>query len=175
MTVIWQAAIHTPWWVYLLFIVLIKIGINASKTRTRPLAKLFILPLVFTFMSIHTLITTVVLDTFNVSTWTIALLAGVSLGFYQVFVYQLQVDKKRLLIKVPGSWSILIWILFIFVSKYYFNYQLAVSPNMALHTGFAFSLLATSGVITGLFIGKLLCYLYRFFTLAQTDLTSRRS
>ena len=51
-----QFLMHTPWWVYLILFYCIFIGIKCSKDDTSSIYKLFILPLVFGWISVDTLI-----------------------------------------------------------------------------------------------------------------------
>lgn len=170
MNIIWQTLINTPWWVYLLLAYLIKVGIQASKTRTVELKKLFIIPAVFAFMSIHTLLYSFTIDALTILTWFASILIGMVLGWIQIYRYKLKVDKKNVLIQIPGTWSTLITIMIIFIAKYYFGYELATDPALAQQTMFEMSALLISGVCTGFFIGRLICYLYRFQTSHSVDL-----
>lgn len=172
---IWQTLVHTPWWVYLLLIFLIRVGIRASKTHVVSLKKLFIVPIIFTFMSIHTLFTSFTVGALTITTWAVAILIGMALGWIQVHRYSLQVDMKNLLIQVPGTWSTLIIILIIFIAKYYFSYELSVDPQLAQQTIFEICALAISGIFTGLFIGRLICYLYRLKTSESVTLQPEKS
>lgn len=169
---IWEILIHTPWWVYLILAYVLNVGIRASKTRVVALKKLFIVPAIFLFMSIHTLVTSIKIDIFTVTIWSLAILLGTGLGWWQIARYQLQVDKKHGLIRLPGTWSTLLIIAIIFITKYYFGYQQAVNPDFANQASLIYSLLAVSGICTGLFIGRLICYLYRMETNPQTDLAT---
>ncbi len=153
---IWQIIIHTPWWVYLLFAYLIFIGIKASKSRVTPFLKLLIAPIIFSWMSIDTLVGDVGSSSYANSIWAIAILIGVFFGWLQLRLLKIQTDRKRLLIKMPGSWITLILILIIFFSKYYFGYSSAVQPSLLENTGYVFIMLAISGVCTGLFIGRVI-------------------
>lgn len=170
MNSIQQIIIGTPWWVYALFIYLIWIGIIASKTRVVSLKKLFIVPIIFGFISIHTLVTSFQMSALTITTWSGAIVLGTLLGWIQIHRYTLKIDKIHHLVQVPGTWSTLIFILIIFATKYYFGYELAVDPKLAEQSLFEFSMLAISGVFTGLFIGRLICYLYRFKTNPSVDL-----
>jgi len=171
-TAISQIISGTPTWVYIIFVVLILLGIKASKTSVVPIQKLCILPILFTYMSVHTLLVSFAINTISVSTWIVATLIGVALGWMQVASYQLKVDKAHWLVKVPGTWSVLIFILLIFVTKYYFGYELAADPQLKQHLAFELLMLLVSGGLTGLFIGKLGCFLYRLYTEEQTDLSA---
>jgi hypothetical protein len=162
METIQQTLWNTPWWVYVLLVYLIKIGIRASKKNIVSLKKLLIIPLVFTFMSLHTLIYAFAIDVTTLSVWSISIVVGILLGWIQVFQYDLRVDKSSGLIEIPGTWSTLIIILIIFATKYYFGYELSVDPVIAHNTVFEVSALTISGVCTGLFVGRVLCYFYQF-------------
>lgn len=168
-----QIIMGTPWWVYALFIYLIWIGINASKARIIALKKLFIVPIIFGFMSVHTLMTSFQMTSFTIMTWSAAILLGAALGWIQIYRHALKIDKIHYLVRVPGTWSTLIFILIIFATKYYFGYELSVDPKLAEQSLFEFSMLAISGVFTGLFIGRLICYLYRFKTNSSVDLVKK--
>jgi len=170
MNTIWQTLTHTPWWVYLLLAYLLRMGIKASQTRIVALKKLFIIPIIFSAMSVHT-----VLDSFQLTGLAVGILAsnlllGIMIGWYQVYRLAIQVDRQHGLIQIPGTWSTLIIILIIFATKYYFGYELAMDPQLTEDLGFEFAMLGVSGVCTGLFIGKLISYLIKYFHLPQTDL-----
>ena len=172
METLWQILINTPWWVYLLFAYLVLIGIKCSKTNITPMGKLFAIPVIFTVLSIDTLVSQVGVSTYSVSVWAIAILVGCGLGWYQIYRLAIEADKKNKLIKVPGTWSTLIIIMIIFFSKYYFGYETAAHPEVLHHKGFVFVMLGLSGVFTGLFIGRVVRYMQVMFGQAQTNLKS---
>jgi hypothetical protein len=157
---IWQTAVGTPWWVYVLLFILIVIGIQASKTRTVTLYKLFIMPIFFSVMAIHSLTAYLNITFISVGSLASAALIGILLGFAQVYHLDLQVDQKKRLLKMPGTWSTMALILIIFISKYYFGYEIAIDPSRLQDTHFEIMMLLVSGICTGLFIGKLAGCLY---------------
>lgn len=161
MNTLWQALLGTPWWVYVLVIYFVKVGFDATKTRTVPFKTLFILPIVFTGLSIETLISSVEINYITLSAYFIALAIGASVGWILVRNQNFKIDKKRSLIQLPGSWLPLGIILGVFSAKYYFGYSLAVHPEKANDLSFAIMMLGVSGACTGLFIGRLACYISR--------------
>ena len=173
MEIIKQTIIHTLWWVYLLLAYLIFIGIQASKTRVVSIKKLIIVPIIFTWMSVETLLTAFKVNTLSIGTWSIAILIGITLGWLQIIRHKLIVDKPHWLIKVPGSWLTFILVLIIFASKYYFGYQLAMDPQLESQTGCEVAMLSVSGVVTGLLIGRVIAYFYRLNTEPSVDLKSQ--
>lgn len=163
-----------PWWVYVLFFYLLSIGLRATKTNVISLKRLFVLPILLVAMSIHTLLTAVQFNFFNVAIWVITLIIGIYAGWQQVHARKMRVDKKQLLFEVPGTWSTLILIMLIFVVKFFFGYELAVNPNLVQNVLFVFSMLATSGLFTGFFVGRLVAYLRHLKTEPHVDLIASR-
>ena len=170
MGAIWQAAVHTPWWVYLLLCYLIAVGIKASKVRIIPLWKAFVLPTIFLSMSIQTLTTIETIEHLSIGSWIVAMLVGSSFGWWQVQRLDIKIDKKRSLIQIPGSWDTLVVILIIFIAKYYFGYEKATNPVLVTQLNFKISVLVLSGGCTGLFLGKLCCYMSHYKNSIEVDL-----
>jgi len=166
-----DALTHMPWWVYLLFIYLLKLGFNASKPTVISMKKLVILPAIFLFVSLDTLITSVQLSPLTIGTYLLSIVLGAILGWILVRHLVLQFDKKKWLIKLPGTWTTLILILIILSTKYYFGYALASDPTRAHDTIFELSSLAVSGLCTGLLLGRLLCYYIRMKNAPHEDLS----
>jgi len=101
-----------------------------------------IIPILFSAMSVHTLLTNVNITLFSVSAWSLPILAGSLIGWWMVYQLTLRCDRSHYLIEIPGTWSTLIIILLIFASKYYFGYELSVDPLLAKDTWLEFFLLA---------------------------------
>jgi hypothetical protein len=169
-----QALIHTPWWVFVLFFYLLVRGYKASQTRVVALKKLFILPIILILLSLHSLLVNIPLSVFNVMVWAFALLAGVLLGCYQMLNQRLSFDKTKQWVKLPGSWFTFILILIIFASKYYFGYEMAANPHILTNFKFAITMLVVLGVCSGLFVGRLVFYVYRYRHSAHTDLSTAK-
>ena len=147
-------------------------GIKASKLQVISIKKLTIVPLVFIALSIHTVMTAFHVNAMVISVWLASIILGSIIGWLLVRNHQFKVDRKKLLIQLPGSWLTLILILAIFVSKYYFSYQLGSDPALANQTSFEFSMLGITGICTGLFVGRLLCYFHKLWTCESVDLTA---
>lgn len=175
MNTILNAAVQTPWWVYVLFIVLVNRGIAASRPQVVSLKKLVLLPLIFIVLSIHTMMTSFQVNGFIFSLWVFGIAIGSVVGWSLIKNHHYKVDKKNMLIQLPGSWITLSLILIIFISKYYFSYQLASDPALAHETPFEFSMLTITGICTGLFVGRLICYIQQVLIGKSIDLMSAKS
>ncbi len=131
MGVIWQTVIHTPWWVYLLLVYLITVGLKASKARVIPFWKIFVLPTIFLFMSIQNLMTIESIEYLSIGSLIVAMIVGSLFGWWQVKRLDIKIDKKYSLIQIPGSWDTLLVILIVFSAKYYFGYEKTTNPVFA--------------------------------------------
>jgi hypothetical protein len=161
MVEIWKMLTHTPWWVYLLLAYIIRVGLQASNTQVLSFSRLFIAPVIFTAISLHTLLLTVKVSYMGLLIWGCFIIAGIMLGTWLIERLAIKVDKKHSLIQIPGTWSTLIVMAIIFLSKYYFAYELTRYPHYAERITFVLTMLAISALCTGLLLGKLLGYLYK--------------
>ena len=158
---VYYVLIYTPWWVYVLFIYLIFIGIKASKPRKNSLIKLAIVPLVFLILSIDSLMNETSLHSPNLLAYIIAMLIGILIGFLiakHIGGHAIK-DKKGYLINLPGSWLVLILIIIIFTAKYYFGIRLGYHPELINNLKFTIIMLSIYGLTSGIFIGRFLFYL----------------
>lgn len=172
MTNIWTAFANTPFWVYGLFFYLVYVGYRASNTRIIALKKIFIIPLILTSMSVHTLIDAFDIGFLEVGAWSGAITVGAVLGWLEVYRQHIhiRVDKMKHLILVPGSWMSLALILAIFGTKYYFGYELSTDPELADQSSFEYAMLSVSGFCSGLSIGRVICYVRKYMKSAHCSL-----
>lgn len=171
---IWQTLRHTPWWVYLILYYCIRVGIRASRTSIVPVWKVVIIPLVFLSMSGHTLFTSFTLTTFVWACYLGGLLAGMLLGALQGYYQRISVDRTHYLLEIPGTWTTMIIIALIFISKYYFGYRLGSDPALAHQPSFELPMLLVMGATSGLFVGRVLFYFYRLYRSESVDLSHKK-
>lgn len=155
-----------PWWVYVLFLFLLRIGIRATRYRTLSLKRLYLLPSIFTLWNIGWLVERTQEQVFLVHYWIAGLGVGTILGWLTVCYWIVHADRQRKLINIPGSWSTLILIVLVFTIRYYFIANYHLHPELAprLYPPDAF----ISGIATGIFIGRSL-ELYRKYRQHRSD------
>ena len=153
------ALIGTPWWVYLLFVYFLYVGIKGLKSRVISLKKILILPLVLFIWSLYGLIAKFhgVVEIFI---WAFFIVIGYGIGTNLVKRLKIRADKKKLLVRLPGSQVTLFLVLTIFILKYFFGYYYATHPEVSLHVHIAD--LIVSGTISGIFIGRMVSILKKF-------------
>jgi len=164
----WQVLVHTPWWVFALFIYLLKVGIDATKPSIVNIRKLFILPALSLTVSINFLLSSPAL--LPLATYALTLTAGAVAGWMLVRNLKLKFDHKQNLVKLPGTFMTLLLILTIFATKYYLGYSIATNPEIVQNLGFSIFQSTVSGLCSGLFLGRLSCYLLQRSQSTHEDL-----
>jgi hypothetical protein len=87
---------------------------------------------------------------------------------------KLQVDKKKILIGMPGGSMMLILISLVFFTKYFYGYLYATDPGAAENIYIYMSDIISSGVISGLFVGRAFGFWLHFKAAEHTDLVEGR-
>lgn len=147
----------TPTWVWFVFGYLIFIGIRATRTRIVYIPKLFIIPLVLSGLKYK------VFMVGNIAVWLgyFICLALTSFASYKYTVMQkIKIITPRMSVQLPGSYWTLIVLMAFFVVKYFFGYISATNPTH--YNDIKIFELSISGIFSGYFLGKAICYLMKF-------------
>lgn len=160
----------TPWWVWPIFIFVIYRGLQACKPRTFSIYKLAIIPSLFLAVSIQGICTLQCPMSGIWFLWVSGLILGIAAGGYIFTTKPIEADKKKSLIKIPGSPLILILSLLIFTSKYYIGYLAATNPMALLQTSMITLRILFSSLMPGLLIGRTIRYMYLYKKMRHTDL-----
>ncbi|MCC2625462.1 MAG: hypothetical protein K0R14_1335 [Burkholderiales bacterium] len=162
--------INTPWYVYLIFLYLIKIGIKTIKGRIISIKKLFFMPCLFLFMSIEGFMThNIPVTGLFITAFTTGLGLGTIFGYLQYKHLKIEIDQTKRLIKIKGSLFSCILIIVTFAFKYYMGYTFATDLSIATANMAILSFI--SNILTGMFIGRLLFALKKLKYGPYTNLT----
>ncbi|HEY8024082.1 MAG TPA: DUF6622 family protein [Burkholderiaceae bacterium] len=146
---------HTPRWVFILFVGLVFLGLQQSRTRTVTFKSLTLLPLAMAALSLYS-----IWSTFNGSTLGLACGVGAMLGtavlsqrfdFARGVRYLAQTHSFIL----PGSWLPLALMMAIFVTKYGVGIALAQHGELRDATSFIAIVGAVYGFWSGIFVGRM--------------------
>lgn len=144
---------NTPWWAYLVFVLLVVRGIQSLQAQTVPLIRLLIVPLIFIAWSLYSIRMRHGLSVNSLSIWFLFAIMGALFGM--VFLYQrIIVDKKNMLVHVPGSVYPLIFYMLFFAIKYSIAFIQTTAPQTYHDLSLWIVDLSTSGFISGIFIGR---------------------
>lgn len=148
--------VNTPWWVFLLFLLLVWLGVQARRPRIVSLRRVFITPAIFIGWGIVGLLGRVLGAPLLLADWLVFALCGGALAATTVRLGGMSVDRGQGLVHLPGSVLPLIRNLSIFAAKY----LLAVA--MALHPASLAALTAADVAVSGLSAGYFLGWVARF-------------
>ena len=147
----------TPWWVWVVLVYLIVVGINASRHQIVYLPRLFIIPILLIGFKYKFFLAG--------SAWLIllylaSLSLGVGIGFLQGMRAKVRIFRELLYVEIPGSW----WTLFLLLTIFCINFMLGVlwALDPLLAAKYFAVVLSISAMITGFFLGKALSCLNRF-------------
>ena len=148
-----------PWWAYIVFVYVLVMGLTARYSRVVSVKKTIILPLVIFAWSIYGIIANFG-RWWDPFVWILFFVIGCIQGFRLVSSMPIRADRKKFLIKVPGTNFILLLALIIIAAEYFFGFYKADYAEVPAVVNF--SRLALSGVIAGIFFGRVYCYLKKF-------------
>ncbi len=102
--------------------------------------------------------------------WIVFLAIGAGAGALLGRGVQVRADRARWLIGLPGDKRILPLVLVVFAVKYALGYLAASEPALAGSAGFLAVTLGLGGFFTGIFLGRFLSYVAKFFRVAPEQL-----
>lgn len=144
----------TPWWFYVLVVLVVKLAFIATKPRLVEIKKLFVMPIVFISISILIFAYTYKINPTTIGIWLSTLMAGTLLGFLHFRFLKIKAVKEKAALYFPGSKSLFVLILVLFAARYYFNTHLNIDPQTLLQPATLARLIPLYGFFTGVFIGK---------------------
>lgn len=154
----------TPWYVYVILVYLIIVGIKAINGRSVSIIKLALLPMLFMFMSIHELLHGHASNGLvQLAAWSVSFLVGaLILGWLPYQKLGVEGGDKPYTVYVPGNWFTLMLISITFIIKYSIAAMIAMQYEFSMMGWY--SLLCLSGFLTGSFAGRLAFAAYQLWT-----------
>lgn len=153
----------TPWYVYVILVYLLIVGIKAIHGRSVSIIKLALLPVLFMLMSIHELLHGHASNGLaQLVIWSISFIVGAFiLGWLPYQKLGVKAGDKPYTVHVPGNWFTLILIGLTFIIKYTMAVLIALQYEFSI-AGW-YSLLVISGFLTGSFAGRLAFAAYQLW------------
>jgi hypothetical protein len=145
----------TPFYVWILFIFLIKRGLNSAKDGKVSFPKMFIVPLIFMIWGLEKLFTGFSYLNIAMIFYMIFMCFGLLISYFLYSRYRKLYIKDNSLYKT-GTYLPLIFVIVNFFVKYVLNVALIINPSLysTLYFCILYSLLC--GFSVGLFIGGIL-------------------
>jgi len=158
-----------PWFVWLLFAYVIRIGVRALWSQVLSIKKIFIAPVIFLAMGINSLVKQNQ-DLFFVAIWFGLFVIAAYVIWRVMEPVKIVCERQKGLIQLQGSWTTLILLLSIFVSKFTFGFLSATHPELKGFLFFNLMELSISGTVCGISFGRLISLLFKFFKSSHVDL-----
>lgn len=142
-----------PIWVWPLLLLLILLGLRASRTRTAPTVFFYLLP----FMAILSLRSVNALPIAQ-TVWVFFGVAWV-IGGYGGYVFQRKrlIAKSRRRVTLKGEWLTLLVLMLIFWMQFVSGIIKAISPETYASANFHMAFASIAGLVAGTFVGRALC------------------
>ncbi|WAH52924.1 hypothetical protein LMA04_02390 [Pseudescherichia vulneris] len=150
--------VHTPLWVWALFVYLLARGIKARQPATVKLEKLLIVPAIFLIWDIYDLIAFRPPTMGTWTMWVAGLLVGAAIGYQLINPKRIQPGSEPRSLQRPGDYSVLPLMMIAFLTKYVFAVLTAISPATMAQPGFIGFAVVSGGVFAGTFMGKFMHY-----------------
>lgn len=151
-----QIISHTPTWVFILFAVLLALGLSQLQTRTASLKRITLMPVAMLGLALSGVVSAFGKASGGaaVLSWAIAaVMAG--LWLFSCAVPQgTRYDAASKLFTLPGS-AVPLWLMLgIFCTKYAVGVSLGFHPELAQNTVFALGVSGLYGVFSGIFAAR---------------------
>lgn len=162
--------VNTPWWVFLLFALLVWLGGQALRPRTLSLRRVFITPGIFILWGVVALAGRVAGAPLLLADWLVLAAIGGALAVATVRLGGLGVDRRQGLVHFPGSVLPLLRNVAIFAAKYALAVALTFHP--ASRVGLSVADVAVSGLSAGYFLGWVARFVLAWRRAPDSDLSA---
>lgn len=158
MEILQQFLINTPIWVWAIFAWLLFRGIKARRPGDTTLAKMAMIPVIFTAWGLYDLVTLYGVTAESAGLWLTGIVLGAVIGWFILAHANIVADRAAGVLHRPADLTLLPLLMVTFAIKYGFGVIAAVAPHLLAETCFRIADLMLSGLFTGIFIGKFIRY-----------------
>lgn len=154
-----QILMHTPTWVYALFVALMGLGGRQLRAHTSPLWRMVLMPMAMVALAIYGVVAAFghsPAGLWGLACWAVAALALLLAVVRRPLPASTRYDAASRRVHQPGSWVPLALILAIFLTKYSVGVMLTMHPELARQSLLAVGISTLYGVFSGLFAGRAL-------------------
>lgn len=165
---------HVPVWVYVLFFVLLNIGIKRCNTRITTIERIAIIPTFFTLMSVYSINSIFGFTPTVLILWFAFVVVGSYIGYLHVSNRVIRADKTKRLIEIPGDMSMLILLMLIFSIEFFIHYAVEAKMYVAQLPEFKTISVILSGIIVGISAGRNVNYFIKYNQAISIELFETR-
>ena len=145
---------NTPKWVFVLFAVLVWLGIKQMFDRTMGLNRAIIMPIAMTVLSLLGVTTAFGDSSQALLAWAGAAALVCTISLQVLRTDRVQYDSRKRAFQMPGSVVPLMLFMGIFFTKYVVGASMGMNPALAQNANFALFVSALYGSFTGIFLAR---------------------
>lgn len=149
-----QILIHTPLWVYGLFIVLVAFGLQQTRSRNVNGVLAYFLPVGMIALSLAGINSSFGIKPAPLAMWAIGLLIVTVIGFKRFRDDRVKFTRSSRSFFIPGSWTPFFVIMAIFFTKYVFAVMHAFDAEIVTTKAFVAALSLAYGCFSGYFSSR---------------------
>jgi hypothetical protein len=149
-----QILIHTPLWVYGLFIVLVAFGLQQTRSRNVNAVLAYLLPLAMIALSLAGINSSFGIKPAPIAMWAIGLLIVTVIRFKHFRDDRVTFTRASRSFFIPGSWTPFFVIMAIFFTKYVFAVIQAFDAEIVTTEAFVAALSLAYGCFSGYFSSR---------------------
>jgi hypothetical protein len=147
---------HTPWWVFALFALLVRFGVQALTPRRVAVPRLLVVPLVFFAWGLWSLALRSAASPSLAADWVAFGIAGLAIGWWTTRLDDVRIDRLTGTVALPGSAVPLVRNLTIFAAKF------ALAVAMTLVPDWRAQIVSWDVAVSGLSAGYFAAWMLRF-------------
>lgn len=151
-----QILSNTPKWVFILFFVLLALGISQMRTQIKSRKRVLILPLVLLILSLAGVTSAFGISAMPIAAWVVGYLVLAGLMGQGLAATGSSYDSTTKKFTVAGSPTPLILMMSIFFLKYFVGASMAMKASFSLDEAFPIVISLLYGVFSGAFGGRAL-------------------
>ena len=157
MNTIIEAILHTPWWAFVIFVVLIFLGYKQSFDHTLDFKRAVIFPIAMLIFSLFSLLSSFGFLFYSSLNWLAGLIFGVILGLNNFKSQIIKISSDLFLIK--GNRCYIVIMMTIFFTKYIVAYSEARNLEILKSNLFISFISFILGIFSGIFAARILAIL----------------
>lgn len=147
-----EILLNAPWWVWPILLMIVVLGLRATRRRLLNPVFLVALPGAFAVVSLGLMLERGRESADLSLAWALGFALGAGLGWSGAIRSEVRAERGG--VSVPGSWSVLVVPLLFFALQFWFGYLRAASPGLV--ETMPYRLVAPFGgaLMTGFFAGR---------------------
>lgn len=149
-----QILASTPRWVFVLFVVLLVLGVRQMLSYRASLMRIAILPVAMKSLAVYGVISAFGGSSVALVGWIVAAVIAATVVLHRPLPASTRFDTATRTFEVTGSIVPLALLMGIFFTKYVVAVQLAMHPGLAHQTDFALAVGTLYGAFSGIFAAR---------------------